>query len=112
MSAAGLYRYHATVDRWVDADTVDLRVDLGFSVYHKLRFRLARINAPERSEPEHKAALAVATGLADVGTAVIVESYRGDRYGRWIGEVETLRGENVSSEMLSAGVAKHYQGAT
>ncbi len=113
MSAAGLYTYHATVARWVDADTVDLLVDLGFSMSAKLRFRLARVNAPERAEAMHAAALRVAEGVAPVGAAVLVESYKGDRYGRWVGEVRTLSwpgraGANVSDAMLAAGVATHY----
>jgi endonuclease YncB( thermonuclease family) len=112
MSAAGLYKYRATVDRWIDADTVDLRVDLGFSVYHKLRFRLARINAPERGQEGHAPALDVAIRIAPVGAAVFVESYRGDKYGRWVGEVTSMQGVNVSSVMLTEGVAAFYQGAT
>jgi micrococcal nuclease len=36
-----------TVDRVVDGDTVDITVDLGFSIYHKMRIRLAGINTPE-----------------------------------------------------------------
>lgn len=107
MSAAGLYAYRAKVARWVDADTVDLDVDLGFSMGARLRFRLARVDAPERGQPGHGDALALASELMPVGAAVIVESYKGDRYGRWIGEVRTLAGVNVSDALLAGGVARY-----
>jgi endonuclease YncB( thermonuclease family) len=107
MSAAGLYAYRARVARWVDADTVDLDVDLGFSVSARLRFRLARVNAPERGQAGHDEALAIAAGLMPPGAPGIVESYKGDRYGRWIGEVRTLAGVNVSDSLLAGGVARY-----
>jgi micrococcal nuclease len=39
--------YGATILKVVDGDTVDLMVDLGFSVHHKIRVRLYGINTPE-----------------------------------------------------------------
>ena len=39
--------YGATVLGVVDGDTVDLMVDLGFQVHHKIRVRLYGINTPE-----------------------------------------------------------------
>lgn len=111
MSDAGLYRYRAHVDRWVDADTIDLLVDLGFSMFAHLRFRLARVNAPERGTPEHPAALEIVERLAPTGAQVFVESHRGDRYGRWVGEITTVAGLNASDALLAAGVPA-YAGKT
>lgn len=39
--------YKAELDRVVDGDTVDLVIDLGFDVFHKVRVRLHGVNAPE-----------------------------------------------------------------
>lgn len=39
--------YKAELDRVVDGDTVDLIIDLGFDVFHKVRVRLHGVNAPE-----------------------------------------------------------------
>jgi len=39
--------YSAKVKRVVDGDTVDLLVDLGFDIHHKIRVRLYGINTPE-----------------------------------------------------------------
>jgi micrococcal nuclease len=41
------YWYTGKVLNVVDGDTVDLMVDLGFSVHHKIRVRLYGINTPE-----------------------------------------------------------------
>lgn len=35
-----MHQYRATVDRWVDGDTVDMVVDLGFRMTTHQRFRL------------------------------------------------------------------------
>jgi len=39
--------YGATLNKVVDGDTIELMVDLGFSVYHKIRVRLYGVNTPE-----------------------------------------------------------------
>ena len=41
------YYYAVEILRVVDGDTVDVRIDLGFDVWHKCRVRLMGINAPE-----------------------------------------------------------------
>jgi micrococcal nuclease len=41
------YTYSAVVTRVVDADTLDLTLDLGFSIFHHARVRLAGIDVPE-----------------------------------------------------------------
>jgi len=42
-----LYTYKAKLQRVVDGDTVDLTIDLGFNIHHKVRCRLYGINTPE-----------------------------------------------------------------
>ena len=43
-----MYEYKVVIDRWVDGDTVDVDIDLGFDVVlKKQRVRLHGINAPE-----------------------------------------------------------------
>ena len=43
-----MYEYRATIVRWVDGDTVDLDIDLGFGiVYANQRVRLFGIDAFE-----------------------------------------------------------------
>ena len=42
-----MYEYSCTVDRVVDGDTIDVTLDLGFSVLYKSRVRLYGIDTPE-----------------------------------------------------------------
>ena len=43
-----MYEYNVVIQRWVDGDTVDVDIDLGFGVWlNDQRVRLAGINAPE-----------------------------------------------------------------
>lgn len=39
--------YGATVLDVIDGDTVDLMIDLGFNIHHKIRVRLYGVNTPE-----------------------------------------------------------------
>ena len=42
-----MYEYNATIRRWVDGDTVDVTLDLGFDILYNNRIRLYGINTPE-----------------------------------------------------------------
>ena len=42
-----MYEYKCTVNRVVDGDTIDVTMDLGFSVLYKSRVRLYGIDTPE-----------------------------------------------------------------
>jgi micrococcal nuclease len=46
--------YEAKVLNVVDGDTLDLLVDLGFSVHHRIRVRLHGINTPESKTTDIK----------------------------------------------------------
>ena len=52
-----MFEYSCIVRRVVDGDTVDLTIDLGFSIFHKARVRLVGIDAPEcrTRDLDHKA---------------------------------------------------------
>lgn len=88
-----MYLYAGIVDRWVDGDTVDVNVDLGFGVWKaSQRFRVFGINTPEIRGPEREAGLISAgrvEALAPGGSTVIVNSFsdKKGKYGRWLGDV-------------------------
>ena len=42
-----MYEYKFKLDRVVDGDTIDVVIDLGFSMLHKCRVRLLGIDTPE-----------------------------------------------------------------
>ena len=113
-----MYEYNAKIVRWVDGDTVDLEVDLGFTVLLRQRFRLLGINTPEVRGAEKEAghaATAFASALAPLGSAVVVVSTKTGKFGRWLGEIyPTKEGgrrlQSIDSALLEAGHAVPYGG--
>jgi micrococcal nuclease len=95
--------YRAQCLNVVDGDTVDLFVDLGFRMYTKARFRLARINTPELNSADPAVVaraqqarefvkqaltvLAVASFDANSWNLRIVPEKSADEYGRWLAEI-------------------------
>lgn len=104
-----MYTYQATVVKVVDGDTVDLDVDLGFSIHRKERFRLSDINAPEVSTTAGLEAKAYMIGRLPIGTVVTITTKkdRADNYGRFLANI-FLGDVNLNQEMLSTGHAVKY----
>lgn len=106
-----MYQYSATVIRWVDGDTVDLRVDLGFKMWAETRFRLLGIDTPERGQANWAEARKFAESLAPAGHAVKIATKRdGDKYGRWLVEITLDDGSTVNGQLLASGLAVPYEG--
>lgn len=107
------YNYHARLVKVVDGDTVDLEVDLGFYVYKRVRFRLARIDAPEvrgeHKEAGKRAKSAVIEVLELADDDLWVESEKTGKYGRWIGEISFKAADgftaNLSDYLVDNGYA-------
>ena len=60
-----MYEYAAKVERVVDGDTIDVTLDLGFSIQYQARIRLLGINTPE-SRTRDKAEKARGLGLRKI----------------------------------------------
>lgn len=103
-----MYTYKAKIVRVVDGDTIDLDVDLGFKIHSHIRTRLARIDTPEMNTEEGKAVKVLVETRLPRDTEVMIATGKGDRYGRWIAEISTASGLNVSDWLLAAGHAKSY----
>lgn len=106
-----LYQYAATVTRVVDADTLELAVDLGFRVGLRGMFRLASVDAPEMNTVEGRAARDWMVGKV-AGRDVVVVSAKprpSDKYGRWLGVVWLPEEQmSVNEQLLAAGHARIY----
>lgn len=109
-----MYEYQARIVHIVDADTVDLEIDLGFDVHIKQRVRLAGIDAPERFTDEGRAAtkwlMDFVGWMAPRGHSYPSVTIRSEKvlskgkYGRYIAHVYRGRDE-ISKAMVDAGHA-------
>ena len=118
-----MFTYSATVIRWIDGDTVDLEIDLGFKIAVKDRFRLYGIDTPElrpkkanfdteeeRREEIRKAdaALAFCEKQVPVGSTVVVKTFKDaqGKYGRWLANVSLPNGDIINEMLVKEGLAK------
>lgn len=101
-----------TVYRWVDADTVDVHVDLDFHLEATLRFRLLWIDAPEMRTLEGKLAKQAVEELCPAGSPIVLRSFKpggeADSFGRWLAEIYR-NGVSLNQYLLAAGLAQPYR---
>lgn len=106
------YKYRATVLRWVDGDTVDLLVDLGFYHFVKTRFRLYGMDTPERGDALWSEATDFAKQMAPVDSEITIEVFKDhDKYGRWLANIY-VDDQQVNESLVAAGLAVPYFGGT
>ena len=114
--AIAMYEYTCEVKRVVDGDTVDVVIDLGFSILYSTRVRLYGIDTPEsrtRNKDEKVRGLLSKDYLKewlDQG-GVIIRTYRDKKgkFGRVLGEM-VVGGRNINLLMVEENLAVKYQG--
>lgn len=112
------YQYAAKVRRVIDGDTLELDVDLGFTVRVVVIARLYGINTPETHGPKAKSEKAAGTLATEYVQnwvqkrgEVVVDSYDGralrqEKYGRWLVRVLELgSGACLNDELVATGHA-------
>lgn len=104
------YLYRAIVLRWIDGDTVDLSVDLGFSIQSRQRFRVTGVDAPERGQAGYAEATAFMQRMAPPGRSLVVASTKADKYGRYLAVLHLGDGTTLNKRLLDSGLAKSYDG--
>lgn len=104
-----MYEYYTKIDKVVDGDTVDVFIDLGFSVWHKERIRLAGVDTAEKNTPLGKALKAYMKELLE-GKMVRLQVTKPDKYGRYLGKIYLAGEESINDQMIKAGLAKSYGG--
>jgi len=113
-----MYEYSCEVKKIVDGDTIDVVLDLGFSILHKCRVRLYGIDTPEsrtRNKDEKVRGKLAAKYLEDAinnGTKVVLRSKLKDskgKYGRVLGEV-VVDDININVSMIENYMAVAYHG--
>lgn len=118
------YWYTGTVLNVVDGDTIDLMVDLGFSIHHKIRVRLYGVNTPEsrtKDAAEKEMGLKAKDFTKDWLTnhkTVFIKTVvdKNEKYGRVLAEIYSSGDINNAStaclnkDIIGAGYAREYFG--
>lgn len=101
-----MFQYAAKVVRVVDGDTIYFDVDLGFTIRYTLEVRLKGLNTPEIVGEEKEAGLkakAFVEKALPVGALVILNTYKAEKYGRYLADVLYLPGAKTRDEVLKNG---------
>ena len=113
-----MYEYKVTLDRVVDGDTIDVNVDLGFTVWlSKQRVRLYGLDTWESRtrnlEIKKKGLLAKAftKQMVEEAEEIILVSFGKGKYGRILGEIR-CDGVNLNEALIENGHAVVYDGGT
>jgi len=116
-----MYEYSATIRRWVDGDTVDVTLDLGFDILYNNRIRLYGINTPEsrtRDLEEKKRGLAAkdrVKELCPVGSSITLKTTKDGRgkFGRILGEIFVPGAvQSINQLLVEEGHAVEYFGGS
>lgn len=108
-----MWEYRARLYKVIDADTMDLNLDLGFKIEHIVRIRLTNppINAPEKNTLEGKEAILAIQRLIinDVKSLydwnLTVQTEFDKTFDRFLGSVFLSDGTNVGQWLLDNGHA-------
>ena len=113
-----MYEYGCKVNRVVDGDTVDVTLDLGFSILHKCRVRLYGIDTPEsrtRDKDEKvrgKLAGKYLKDTIDNGDTIVLQTKMKDskgKFGRVLANV-VVDDININQQMIINHLAVRYYG--
>ena len=118
------YWYKGKVLKVVDGDTVDLMIDLGFSIHHKIRVRLYGVNTPEsktKDLAEKELGLKAKAFTEDwltrhqeVWIQTVVD--KNEKYGRVLAEIyssndiHNIKTACLNTDIKQAGYAREYFG--
>ena len=102
-----MYEYKALLKRVVDGDTIDVYVDLGFSITMEMRLRLADIDTPElrsKDEAEREAAQAAKKFVEDyignnpllIRTRKTSSGKERTTFGRFVADIWVVRTDTAS----------------
>jgi len=115
-----MFDYRCKVTRVVDGDTIDVNIDLGFSIWHLARVRMLGIDTPEsrtRNLEEKAMGLASKARLKQLlkGNKVEIEcSKEKGKFGRVLGIVWATDKEgnraNCNDQLCAEGHARPYFG--
>ena len=111
-----MYEYKCEVDRVVDGDTVDVIIDCGFSIFHKVRVRMYGIDTPEsrtRDKDEKARGLMskdfLVKELSKGDVVIKTKKDKKGKFGRILGELY-VNDININQMMIHSFHAVAYHG--
>ena len=118
-----MFQYRGKLARVIDGDTIVVDVDLGFYLRQTMTLRLAGINTAE-IHGDHKARALEAKAFVEKQLSgikgMVVQAYKGEKYGRFLADVYysatsdndsvILKGTSLNQALLDAGLATRYYG--
>ena len=114
-----MYEYGVIINRVIDGDTVDVKIDLGFDVWINQRVQLSGIDTPElntRDSREKKfgrlARARVRELLPQYSTQTIRTIFHGnrDKYGRTLVDFDLSDGRTLTDVLILERLAVVYEG--
>ena len=102
-----MYDYEAKLIKVVDGDTIDVHIDLGFSVWTTKRLRFARIDAYEsrtRDLEEKKLGLAAKQLVIDElenADKILIRVTEKGKFGRWIAEINIINNDKIEKTEIN-----------
>jgi len=113
-----MYEYKCEIDRVVDGDTVDVILDLGFSILHKARVRLYAVDTPEcrtRNKDEKARGLLAKNFILQAvkaGEKFVIQTHLKDskgKFGRVLGTL-VIDELNINEALVDNYLAVAYYG--
>lgn len=112
------YYYKATVSRFKDGDSIELLVEMGFSITYLMEVRFNGIDTPEIYKPktplEKQAGLLVTQHLKDLieGKEVYIKTFKNSKYGDFLSDIYLNEDDELSINqiLLQDGLARAYNG--
>ena len=112
-----MFEYKCEVIKVVDGDTVDVNIDVGFSIFHKARVRMYGMDTPEsrtRDLDEKARGLISKQFILDkVANAkeIVIKTQKDGKgkFGRVLGKI-FIDGENINQSMIDQSLAVEYYG--
>lgn len=109
-----MFEYEAKAVRVIDGDTIELDIDLGFSITRREKVRLYGVNTPELTDKDpaiRKKALEAKQAVINMvmGKTLQIKTLKDklDKYGRILVIIH-VNGFIVNDELVSANLAEPY----
>ncbi len=99
--------FPAIILRVVDGDTVEAVVDTGFRSRYQDKFRLVGIDAQEGKSTPASVRL---KELLPEGQSCIIETFKPEKYGRWLADFILEDGTKVTKILLNENLVVEYNG--